>query len=214
MAKQQQASAVAEKLDLYREFKSEYAAKKTPALVKIGPAQYLTFEGQGEPGGELFQAAFQALYGIAFTIKMTRKFAGLGDYKITAPEGLWWADDMDKTPFNEIPKSLWRWILMIRTPDFIKKKDLKDAKAALKEKGKAPAAARVELVKLNEGQCVQALHVGPYENEPQTIEAMRAFAENNGLAFTGRHHEIYLGDPRRTAPEKIKTILRHPVKKA
>ncbi len=213
MAKQYK-PPIAAKLDLYREFKSEYVAKKTPALVKISPAWYLAFEGRGEPGGELFQQAFEALYGVAFTIKMTRKFAGLGDYKVTAPEGLWWADDMDKTPFPQIPKSQWRWILMIRTPDFIKQKDLKDAKAALAKKGRAPAADRVRLVKLSEGQCVQVLLVGPYEGTARAVESLRAFAAGQGFAFTGRHHEIYLNDPRRVAPERLKTILRQPLRKA
>jgi hypothetical protein len=191
------------KLDLFKEHKDEYAAPKAPALVEVSPAHYLAIDGRGEPGGEEFQTAIGALYGIAFTIKMTRKMEGLGDYVVCKLEALWW--DTDR------PRSDWSWKMMIRTPDFVGKADLKSAAAKLVEKNKGEGADRVKLEKLEEGRCVQMLHVGPYEREHETIAGMMDFAEENGLKVAGRHHEIYVSDPRRVPPERLKTILRYPV---
>ena len=203
--------AEAKKLDLYKEHKAEYVAKKTPALVKVAPARYLTIEGIGEPGGEDFQAKVQAMYGVAFTIKMTRKFVGKGDYKVCHLEGLWWAG-ANKHDFMSVPKDRWKWKLLIRVPEFISADDLSSAKAALREKGKPPEFEQVRLETIDEGPCVQMLHVGPYADEPASLAAMAAFAEEEGVAFHGLHHEIYLSDPRRVPPERVRTILRHPVK--
>lgn len=199
-----------DKLDLYKAHKTEYAVKREPALFEIGPAQYLAIEGAGHPEeGEAFQESIAALYGAAFTIKMTRKAAGLGDYKVCALEGLWWGKRPD---FYNDPKSEWSWKLLIRTPEFVGAADLAAAAAALLKKGKGEAVRRVRLETIKEGPCIQAMHIGPYATECETIAAMAAFAEREGLTFHGLHHEIYLGDPRRTAPEKLKTILRLPVK--
>lgn len=198
-----------EKIDLYKLHKSDYAAKKDPALVNIKAAKYLTVEGQGEPGGETFQAMIGALYQAAYTIKMTKKFAGGQDYKVCALEGLWWGDG-DKC-FAEMPKSEWRWKLLIRTPDFITAADLKAAVKNLKQKGKGDLPTKVKLETIREGRTVQALHVGPYDTEGETVCRMAAYAEAEGLKFHGLHHEIYLSDPRRVPPERLKTILRQPV---
>ena len=200
--------ATTEKLDLYKQHKDEYVTPKRPTLVKIGPAKYLTIEGRGEPGGAAFQTRLGALYAAAFTIKMTSKFAGC-DYAVCKLEGLWWADD-GGCDFASTLKDQWRWKLMIRTPDFIRQRQLDEAIAVLKAKGKDPAVADVKLETLKEGRCVQMLHVGSYDAEAATIAAISAFAQQQGLAFRGRHHEIYLSDPRRVAPEKLRTILRHP----
>ncbi len=191
-----------EKVDLYKLHKADYVAKKEPALIKIGPAKYLTVDGQGEPGGEAFQTMLGALFAAAYTIKMTKKFAGQ-DYKVCGLEGLWWG--------CEGSRETWRWKLMIRVPGFITARDLKDAVAKLKEKGKGDLAAKVRLETIKEGRCVQALHVGPYSSEPATVERMQAVAEASGLSFSGAHHEIYISDPRRVAPERLRTILRLPV---
>jgi hypothetical protein len=212
------------KLDLYRQHKAEYVTPSKPQFVDVGPARYLAIQGQGEPGGALFTASLSALYGIAFTIKMARKKAGR-DYKVAGLEGLWWTDDPTK-PMPDLPPSAWRsggtrsapcaaperWKLLIRTPDFITQADLAQARKALLAKGKSPLAAQVKLETIREGRCVQALHVGPYDKEHQTIGAMDAFADASGLAFHGLHHEIYLSDPRRVPPAKLRTILRHPVR--
>lgn len=193
------------KLDLFKQHRDEYATPKKPSLVEISPAQYLAIDGRGQPGGDEFQTAIGALYGMAFTIKMTRKVEGLGDYAVCKLEALWW--DTDR------PRDEWAWKMMIRTPDFVGKADMKSALAKLVEKKKGDGADRVELEKIKEGRCVQMLHVGPYEKEHETIAAMMAFAEENGLEAAGRHHEIYLSDPRRVPPERLKTILRYPVVK-
>lgn len=192
------------KLDLYTQHKSEYVAPKSPVLVDVSPAQYLAISGHNKPGSPEFEQHIGALYNVAFTIKMAKKFAGQ-DYAVCKLEGLWWRDGKAAAP-------AWTWTLLIRTPDFITTKDLKDAVQKLRDRGKDPTVAEVEIKKLKEGRSVQILHVGPYDQEQTTIDAMQKFAASKGLAFDGPHHEIYLSDPRRVAPSKLRTILRHPVK--
>jgi hypothetical protein len=201
-----------EKIDLYRLNKNDYAAPKKPVLVDIAPATYLAISGQGAPGGDLFTASIGALYGMAFTIKMTRKFAGQQDYAVCKLEGRWWSDS--KPCFTQLPREKWQWQLCIRTPEFITRDDLASAIAVLLKRGKGAEVKRVTLETLDEGKCVQMLHVGPYDEEGRTVALMQAFAEKQGLELHGRHHEIYLSDPRRVEPAKLKTILRHPVKPA
>ena len=180
--------------------------------MKTRPAKYLAIAGRGKPGDELFQAQIGALYGVAYTLKFTKKAAGQ-DYKVATLEGLYWGDDPAACLFDKPPEAM-NWKLLIRTPDFITQKDLKQALAALAEKGKAPQAGEVKLEKLNEGLCVQMLHVGPYDAEKRTVDAMAAMTEESGLVAAGPHHEIYLSDPRRVPEERLKTILRMPVRKA
>jgi hypothetical protein len=197
------------KIDLYKQHKAEYAASRKPALVNIRKGCYLAIEGQGAPGTDTFTASIGALYGVAFTVKMTRKFSGRQDYTVCKLEAQWWSDG--ERDFAASPKQAWRWRLLIRTPDFITQKDVETAVAVLRKRGKGEGAARVRLESLSEGNCVQMLHIGPYEREQETIESMRAFVASKALSFQGRHHEIYLSDPRRVAPERLKTILRTPV---
>lgn len=205
--------AKSDKLDLYKEHKAEYAASaKAPALVKVGPAKYLAITGRGEPDGQEFQDRIGAMYAMAFTIKMTRKFAGLGDYKVCHLEGQWWHETAGAEFFRQ-PRDTWSWRLLIRVPDFIKKKDLVSAQKTLIDKGKSPLAGEVTLETLREGLCVQMLHMGPYAEEPRTLGRMCELAEAEGLAVDGLHHEIYLSDPRRVPPERLKTILRLPLRK-
>ena len=203
--------ATTTKLDLFKKHKAEYVAPKKPVLVKLGPAKYLSVEGRGEPSGVAFQVAIGALYAVAFTIKMTRKFAGKGDYKVAWLEGLWWGPNK-AAPFAVKSPADWRWKLLIRTPTFVAVRDLARAQQALLAKGKAPEVRKVKLETIREGKCVQMLHVGPYEREAPTLEAMHDFAHAEGLEFRGVHHEIYLSDPRRVPPAKLRTILRHSVR--
>lgn len=197
------------KVDLYKEHKAEYVTPKQPVLVNVKPAKYLTVTGQGAPAGKEFQAAVGALYGVAFTVKMTKKFAGQ-DYRVCNLEGQWWGKE--KTgDFSAQPRETWNWRLMIRIPDFIRASDVKSAVKRLKEKGKADEVDRVKLETIKEGKCVQMLHVGPYANEGETVTRMIEHAQQSGLTCRGRHHEIYLSDPRRVAPAKLRTILRLPV---
>ena len=197
------------KLDLYQINKADYATPRKPVLLRIAQATYLGIAGRGTPGGEAFQQAIGALYSVAFTIKMASKFAGR-DYGVSKLEGLWWVDS--GRSFMTEPKDEWSWRLLIRTPDFIGKREMEAARKQLAEKGKDPLFKEVELTTLNEDQCVQMLHAGPYDREPETIRQMETFAAGQGCRFDGLHHEIYLSDPRRVAPEKLRTILRIPVR--
>jgi hypothetical protein len=189
------------KLDLYAEHRDEYVAPREPALVDVGPARYLAITGRGKPGGAEFTNAVGALYNVSFTIKMASKAAG-SDYAVSKLEGLWW---------KEGSSVAWTWQLLIRVPEFITKKHLAEAVTKLLERDKDEAVSRVTLETLDEGKCVQVLHVGPYTAEKPAIARMRSFATQQGLSFKGRHHEIYLSDPRRVDAEKLRTILRQPV---
>jgi len=199
------------KLDLYAKFKSDYAAPRAPALVRTHKGQYLSVDGQGEPGAASFTTRLGLLYNVAFTIKMANKFAGR-DYAVCKLEGLWWGGQSSGTSFMAEPRERWRWRLLIRTPDFIGKRDLAGACATLVERGKSPQVADVRLEKLAEGGCVQMLHVGPYAKEPESLALMERFAAERRLTPHGLHHEIYLSDPRRVAAARLRTILRMPVR--
>lgn len=199
-----------EKIDLFKQHKSEYVQPKTPTLVTVSKAWYLSITGQGTPGGPEFEDRIGALYGMAYTIKMTRKFAGLQDYTVCKLECQWWIDEPQKD-LASVPQNQWQWKMMIRTPDFVAQADLDQAVAKLLEKGKSASVKDVVFEPISEGRCVQMLHIGPYDQEGQTIEKMKAFAVEQGLQCHGLHHEIYLSDPRRIPPERLKTILRQPV---
>ena len=201
-----------EKINLYEQFKSEYKSPKQPTLIETTSANYLTIDGRGEPGGDCFQESVGALYSAAFTIKMTRKANGLGDYVVCKLEGLWWSDKNKE--FARVAQKQWQWKLMIRTPDCVTQDDLQRAADAIISKGKSTEGARVMLEPIDEGLCVQLLHIGPYEQEAETVARMDQFMKENALVRNGRHHEIYLSDPRRVPPERLKTILRQPVSKA
>ena len=192
--------AAPSKLDLYALHKDEYVASREPVLITIKPARYLAIQGRGEPGGEAFQAAVGVLYNVAFTVKMARKKAGR-DYAVCKLEGLWWGK----------AKTGWTWQLLIRVPDWVQLREVTEAAEGLVKKGKDRDVLNVELLGLHEGRSVQMLHVGPYDQESQTIRQMSAFAEAHHLSIHGKHHEIYLSDPRRVAPAKLRTILRYPV---
>lgn len=186
-----------QKLDLYREHAADYAARLTPAIVNIARCQYLAIDGTGTPGGPEFEASIAALYGVAFTVKMANKFAGR-DYGVAKLEGLW---PDAKT-----------WTLLIRTPDFVTRQQVDAAVQKLLQKGKAAPVQGVRLLPLKEGWCVQALHVGPYSEGSSTLRKMSQCALQAGMEFSGTLHEIYLSDPRRVAPEKLRTILRQPLR--
>lgn len=198
-----------EKIDLFKQLKTDYKQAKQPVVFKTTPGQYLTITGRGRPGGESFEKAVAAMYSMAFTIKMTRKASGLGDYVVCKLEALWWVDGYDD--FSQVEQDLWQWKLMIRTPDCVVGDDLQAACKALLSKGKASAVEKVILEKVDEGLSVQMLHVGPYDKECETIAEMQTFMAANNLKADGPHHEIYISDPRRIEPERLKTILRRPV---
>jgi hypothetical protein len=191
-------------LDLYKEHKHEYRTSLKPFLLNIAGAKYFTIDGEGAPGSEFFQTQVGALYTIAYAVKFESKFAGR-DYKFTHLEGFYYV-----TP----DPAVFGWKLLIRVPDFISGNHLTVAAHQALAKGKPDMVRQVKLARIRGGRCVQALHVGPYSTECETAAKMRAFAESQGLAMGTLHHEIYISDPHRVAPEKLRTILRYPVRKA
>jgi len=206
-------------LDLRKELKYLYqpSAKKVE-VVDVPRFQFATLDGEIEPGyapaeSPAFQEALQALYGVSFTLKFTAKLRKEDpiDYPVMALEGLWWVEGGE---FDIHHPEGWKWTLMILQPDFITPEMFQDALSQLrKKKGKQPAFSRLHLESFREGLSIQIMHVGPYSGEPETIAKMDAFAQANGYRKHGKHHEIYLGDPRRATPEKLKTVLRYPVRK-
>jgi hypothetical protein len=200
-----------EKIDLFKLCKKEYSMSRKPVLIEMKPAVYLAIEGRGQPGGEDFKRRIGALYGIAFTVKMTRKFGGGQDYAISKLEAQWWGKDGEED-FVGLAKESLCWKLLIRTPEFVTANEVERAAEVLKEKGKAEPVQEVGLEKLGKGFCVQMLHVGPYDEEERSLAVMRSYAEVNGYEMHGRHHEVYISDPRRVEPGKLKTILRRPVR--
>jgi hypothetical protein len=202
------------KVDLRKQYALLYkASAKEPAVVQVPRLAFLMANGQGDPQAEEFQQAVGALYGLSYTLKFGLKKRGGPDFTVMALEGLWWADGA--CPGEAFIKDLrdqWKWTLLILQPDFIGQTDVEAAREELRAKGKGSAALdRTRLESFEEGPCVQVMHIGPYATEAGTIERLHAFAREKGYALRGKHHEIYLGDPRRSAPEKLKTILRHPV---
>ncbi len=197
------------KVNLWRLHKQEYVAPKNPRIVTVGKAQYLAICGRGTPGSELFQTHVSALYGMAYTLKMAKKKLGK-DFKVCPLEGLWWGREPQAGGLN----GEWSWKLLIRLPTFVRRRDLPAVATQLTARGRGATATEVKLEQLREGRCVQVLHVGPVSTESATIERMRRAAQEIGLAFHGRHHEIYISDPRRVAPERMRTILRQPVRAA
>ena len=187
------------------------ASDKEPAVVDIPKLQYLMVDGEGAPEqSKDFQPTIHVLYGIVYTLKFTRKKAGQEpDFKIMPLEGLWWMKD--DREFDQSRPQDWRWTLMIAVPEFIGNTDVEQAKKQLSTKRPELPVDKLRLESFEEGRVVQTLHIGPYDKEGPTIEKMHRFASDNNLQLGGKHHEIYMGDPRRVPPEKIKTILRHPI---
>jgi len=199
-----------DKLDLYKVHTADYVTPRKPVLVDIAPAKYLCIGGTGRAGSPEFQAKIGALFGAAFTMKFESKSAGR-DYAVCKLEGIYWTDP--GRCFADTPIEQWHWELIIRVPDFADAALLKATQKKLAAK-EVPRAGELALKTIREGRCVQMLHVGPYDKEPETIAKMRAFATCEGFEFADTHHEIYLSDPRRVAPEKLRTTLRIPLRKA
>ena len=199
------------KLDLRKTLKPLFEPPTGEAeLIRVRPIKYIMVDGDGEPGGESFQQAMGALYNVAYTLKFRCKKLLKKDFTVMAPEGLWWM----KGEIDMAKRDKWLWTLMIMQPDFITGKLFSEAVEEVRRKKNPPGLERARLETLNEGLCVHIMHVGPYSAEPESISKMDACAREHGYKLVGKHHEIYLGDPRRAAPSKLKTILRHPVAKA
>jgi hypothetical protein len=217
-------------IDGKRIFKELYSPPRRPVIVEVPELLFVMVEGEGEPeSSESFQATIGALYGVVYTLKFLPKKRPELDWpawKIMPLEGLWFGAAVngvvpvapaqtDALPEGEVGGATWQWTLMIALPDFFADDDVGTAKNELRRKGKGSEQLdKLRLQRFAEGLSVQTMYVGPYDQEGETIEVMHAFARDQGYELRGRHHEIYLGDPRRTPPEKLKTVLRHPVRPA
>ena len=189
------------KLDLTKEYKTYYTAKTTPEIVEFEEGKFLTIEGKGAPGGKEFQSKVGALYSLAYGIKMLMKKEGK-DFTVAKLEGLWWVDS-DK-PYTEIPREEWRWKLLIRQPESVTSEIVEKARQEVIKKKKMELVNEVKFERMKEGKCVQILHIGPYSTESESIAKMEKLMKEKGLVYNGLHHEIYLSDPRKIAPEKRK----------
>ncbi|MGZ5368112.1 MAG: GyrI-like domain-containing protein [Aeromicrobium sp.] len=202
---------MAAKVDFKRELRVLYSAGPEPVLVEVPELAYLVFDGHGDPNTSAeYAAAVQALYQVSYTAKFAIKRAEGGiDYGVMPLEGLWWVPDM--STFTTADKSAWDWTMMIMQPDQVTPDLLEQARVKAAAKNPLEAISRVRLERFGEGTAAQVMHTGPYATEGPTIQRLHAFIDEQGYERTGKHHEIYLSDPRRAAPEKLKTIVRQPV---
>jgi len=207
--------------DFKKEFKEFYMPKNKPEIVTIPKMNYIAVRGKGDPNeeGGAYKQAVSVLYAIAYTLKMSyktdHKIEGFFEYVVPPLEGFWWQDGINGVNYSD--KSGFNWISVIRLPDFVTKNDF-DWAVQTAEKKKKLDCSSAEFLTVDEGLCVQIMHCGSYDDEPETIEIMDRYLSENGyvndITDARLHHEIYLSDPRRTAPEKCKTVIRHPIRKA
>ena len=206
--------------DYKKEYKEFYLPKNKPELVNVPKANYIAVRGKGDPNEEdgEYKRSIGILYSVAYTLKMSYKtdykIKGFFEYVVPPLEGFWWQDGIDGVDYSA--KSSFNWISVIRMPYFVSKKDLEWAKETARIKKKLDCS-KAEFLELCEGLCVQIMHIGSYDDEPATIALMDEYIRQNGyendFGINRLHHEIYLSDARKTAPEKLKTVIRHPVRK-
>ncbi|MDI6402579.1 GyrI-like domain-containing protein [Balneolaceae bacterium ANBcel3] len=194
-------------LNLATSDRDYYSAKKTPELKTFSKRMYLALSGIGDPSGPEFKNAIQCLYALAYGVRSICKQQA-SNFVVPKLEALWWV--CSENHFSEIPKSQWQWKLLIQMPEFVSSDIVEQAKMDVIKKA-GEAVKEIGFESLSEGSCVQILHIGPYSEELPTIQTMKAFISEHGLSEHGLHHEIYLSDPRKSPPERLKTILRQPV---
>ena len=206
--------------DFKKEYKEFYLPKNKPQIVNVPKANYIAIRGQGNPNeeGGAYKQAIGILYAVAYTLKMSYKtdykIAGFYEYVVPPLEGFWWQDGICGVDYSK--KATFNWISVIRLPDFITKKDFDWAVKTASEKKKIDCS-KAEFLTIEEGLCVQIMHIGSFDDEPATVTLMDKYLEENGyekdFSDTRLHHEIYLSDPRKTTPDRQKTVIRHPIKK-
>ena len=206
--------------DFKKEYKEYYLPKNKPEIVDVPKANYIAIRVKGNPNNEDgdYKKSINVLYSIAYTLKMSYKtdykIKGFFDYIVPPLEGFWWQDGIDGVDYSN--KDLFNWISIIRLPDFITKKDFNWAKEQATKKKKIDCS-KAEFLTIKEGLCVQMMHIGSYDNEPTTVTIMDEYLEDNGyvndFSDARLHHEIYISDARKVAPDKLKTVIRHPIKK-
>ena len=206
--------------DFKKEYKEFYIPKNKPEIVTVPKANYIAVRGKGDPNevGGAYQQAISVLYAVAYTLKMSyktdHKIEGFFEYVVPPLEGFWWQDGKDGIDYTD--KASFNWISVIRLPEFITQKDFEWAVETATKKKKLDCSS-AELMTIDEGLCIQIMHLGPFDDEPATIALMDEYLDKNGyvndITNTRLHHEIYLSDARRVVPEKWKTVIRHPIKK-
>lgn len=189
-----------------------YQPSADPGLVRVPPFTFVMADGIGDPATSPdYQAAIAAVYAVSYPVVITLKRAGRAELRVRPLEGLWWADDPGAFNPAGQDRASWRWTVMIRQPDDVPAEVHDAAFAKMAAKAGPEMAARVRVERFDEGLCAQLMHCGPYAVEGPSIVRLHGFAAARGLRLRGRHHEIYLSDPRRSAPEKMRTVLRQPV---
>ena len=206
--------------DFKKEYKEYYMPKNKPQIVDVPKANYIAVRGKGNPNEEngTYQQAISVLYAVAYTLKMSYKtdykIEGFFEYVVPPLEGFWWQDNVDGVDYTD--KSAFNWISVIRLPDFITQKDFEWAAETAGKKKKMDCSS-AEFMTIEEGLCVQIMHLGPFDAEPETVALMDEYIEQNGyvndINASRLHHEIYMSDARKVAPEKWKTVIRHPIKR-
>ena len=207
--------------DFKKEYKEFYMPKNNPEIVTVPKANYIAVRGKGNPNeiDGAYQQAISILYAVAYTLKMSykteHKIEGFFEYVVPPLEGFWWQDNVDGIDYAD--KAAFNWISVIRLPEFITKKDFEWAVETASEKKKLDCSS-AEFLTVDEGLCVQIMHIGAFDDEPQTIALMDEYIAQNGyendITESRLHHEIYLSDARKVAPEKWKTVIRHPIKRS
>jgi hypothetical protein len=200
-----------QKID-YKKTLQEFYRPSANKVVEVDPPpmNFLMLDGQGDPGtSQEFQEALESLYPVAYTLKFMVKKGSLEiDYGVLPLEALWWADDM--TDFVKGNRDRWKWTLLIMQPDMITNEMVEKAIAQVRKKKNPVSLAKLRFEGFREGKAAQIMHIGSFENEGPTVQRLHRFIEDSGSRLSGKHHEIYLNDPRRTAPEKLKTVIRQP----
>lgn len=207
--------------DFKKEYKEFYMPKNKPEIVTVPKANYVAVRGEGDPNEEdgAYRKAIAVLYAVSYTLKMSHKsdhkIEGFFEYVVPPLEGFWWQEDGSKIDYGN--KSSFHWISVIRIPDFVSREDFDWAVQTASKKKKIDCSS-AEFFTVEEGLCVQMLHLGAFDEEPESVAVMDAYLQENGyvndLTETRLHHEIYMSDARKVAPEKWKTVIRHPIKKA
>ena len=207
--------------DYKKEYKNLYLPDTKPGIIDVQEMVFIMVDGKGDPNtSEAYKQALEVLYGLSYAIKMSKKGGappeGYFEYVVPPLEGLWWGEDGYFDGTNVTDKSKFCWTAMIRQPEFVTREVFEFSKQALSKKKPDLDLSSARLESFTEGLCAQIMHIGPYDDEPETIGIMNRFVEESGyqndMGGGRRHHEIYLGDPRKTAPEKLKTVIRHPIK--
>ena len=207
--------------DFKKEYKEFYMPKNKPEIVTVPKANYIAVRGKGNPNENdgAYQKTISILYAVAYTLKMSykteHKIEGFFEYVVPPLEGFWWQDNVDGIDYAD--KAAFNWISVIRLPEFITKKDFEWAVETASEKKKLDCSS-AEFLTVDEGLCVQIMHIGAFDDEPQTVALMDEYIAQNGyendITESRLHHEIYLSDARKVAPEKWKTVIRHPIKRS